>query len=212
MFTGLIEEVGEIAEARPRAGGRDLLVRAPGMAPDLTFGESVAVSGVCLTVEGSEGSTFRAHAGEETLRRSTLGQAKVGTRVNLERALLPGQRLGGHFVQGHVDGVGTVRAIRPSGATTWIEIDAPAELVCYLAPKGSLAIDGISLTVVESRNATFSVAIIPHTLEHTNLRERRPNDPVNLEVDVLAKYVERLLTARQQGGGISEEFLREHGF
>ena len=212
MFTGLIQEVGEVAGVRPRANGRDLVVRAPGMASDLTIGESVAANGVCLTVEACDGSTFSAHAGEETLARSTLSGARVGWRLNLERALLPGQRLGGHFVQGHVDGMGAVKAVRASGTTTWLEIDAPPELSRYTAPKGSIAIDGISLTIVECRGATFSVAIIPHTLAETNLGERRPGDRVNLETDVLAKYVERLLAAREDRPGLTEDFLREHGF
>ncbi|MBM3473570.1 MAG: riboflavin synthase [Armatimonadetes bacterium] len=212
MFTGLIQEVGEITDTRPRAGGRDLVLRAPGMASDLAVGESVAVNGVCLTVEACDAATFRAHAGEETLNRTTLSEVRVGSRLNLERALLPGQRLGGHFVQGHVDGVGSVRAVRPSGTTTWFEIDAPPELSRTIAPKGSIAIDGISLTVVECRGATFSVAIIPHTLAETNLGERRPGERVNLETDVLAKYVERLLAAREDRPGLTEDFLREHGF
>jgi len=212
VFTGLIQEIGEIAHTQPRAGGRDLVVRAPGMAPDLALGESIAVSGVCLTVEASDASTFTAHAGEETLSRTTIGQAANGARVNLERALLPGSRLGGHFVQGHVDGLGTVRAARPSGTTTWLEIDAPPELERYLAPKGSVAVDGVSLTVVECRGSSFSLAIIPHTLAETNLDDRRPGDSVNLEADVLAKYVERLLAAREGRTGLTEGFLREHGF
>lgn len=212
MFTGLIQEIGEIAESRPRAGGRDLVLRAPGMAGDLALGESVAVNGVCLTVEAHDGSTFRVHAGEETLRLTTVGQAGAGVRVNLERALLPGSRLGGHFVQGHVDGMGTVRALRPSGSTLWLEIDAPPELARYLAPKGSVAVDGVSLTVVDCREATFSLAIIPHTLAETNLGDRRAGDRVNLEADVLAKYVEQLLAAREARPGLTEAFLRDHGF
>jgi len=212
VFTGLIQEVGEIAESRPRAGGRDLTVRAPGMAADLALGESVAISGVCLTVEASEASTFRVHAGEETLRRTTIGQAGHGARVNLERALLPTSRLGGHFVQGHVDGLGILSAVRPSGTTLWFEIEAPPDLEPYLAPKGSVAVDGVSLTLVECRGARFSLAIIPHTVAETNLGDRRAGEAVNLEADVLAKYVERLLAAREGRTGLTEEFLREHGF
>jgi len=212
VFTGLIQEVGEITDTRPRAGGRDLVVRAPGMAADLALGESIAVSGACLTVEGFDETTFRAHAGEETLRRTTVGEARVGARVNLERALLPGQRLGGHFVQGHVDGIGTVNAVRPSGTTVWLQIDTPPELSRYIAHKGSIAIDGVSLTVVECSGVGFTVAVIPHTLAETNLSDRRPGDHVNLETDVLAKYVERLLAAREERPGLTEAFLREQGF
>jgi riboflavin synthase len=212
VFTGLIEEVGAIAEARPRGGGRDIAIRAPGMAAGLTLGESVAISGACLTVEAFDASAFTVHAGEETLRRTTIGEARVGARLNLERALLPGRRLGGHFVQGHVDGLATLLAVRPSGTTVWFEIEAASELARYIAPKGSIAVDGISLTVVESEGGRFSVAVIPHTLAETNLGDRRPGDRMNLEVDVLAKYVERLLAAREGNEGITEEFLREHGF
>ncbi len=213
MFTGLIEEVGVIAEAGPRAGGRDLVVRAPGMAAELTLGESVAVSGVCLTVERHDQSTFACHAGEETLRRATVANWRSGTPVNLERALLPGTRMGGHFVQGHVDGIGLVRAVRPAGSTIWFEFEAPVELAPYLAPKGSIAVDGISLTVVESQDTRFSIAIIPHTLAKTTLRERQPGARVNLEGDVLAKYVERILAVREgKAGGLTEEYLREQGF
>lgn len=199
-------------ETRPRQGGRDIIIRAPGMALDLTIGESIAINGACLTVEAFDQATFRVHAGEETLRRTTLGQAKVGARLNLERALLPGERLGGHFVQGHVDGVGLVHSVRPSGSTVWLEIMTPDDLAPYIAPKGSIAVDGISLTVVQCADNRFSIAIIPYTLSHTNIGDRRPGDAVNLEVDILAKYVERYLAARERRSGLSVEFLREHGF
>jgi riboflavin synthase len=213
VFTGLIEEVGEVLEARPREGGRDVVIRAPGMSADLEPGESVAINGACLTVEAFDGATFTAHAGEETLRRTTLADLSRGSLVNLERALLPGKPLGGHFVQGHVDGAGTVRAVRPAGTTVWLEFQAPRELMRYIVEKGSITVDGISLTVVDCTGDTFSVAIIPHTLSETALRVRRPGDRVNLEVDVLAKYVEKLLAARLgQDQGVTEEFLREHGF
>ena len=213
MFTGLVEEVGEILELRPRDGGRDVIVRALEMAPDLELGESIAVNGVCLTAESFDSATFTAHAGEETLRRTTLGTLARGSVVNLERALTPGKRLGGHFVQGHVDDVGSIRAVRPSGTTVYFEFDAPRELLRYVVEKGSITVDGISLTVVDCSATTFSVAIIPHTLAQTALRTRRAGDRVNLEVDLLAKYVEKLLGPRAAGsGGITESFLSEHGF
>ncbi len=213
MFTGLIEEVGEVIRAVARAGGLDISVSAPGMARDLSVGESVSISGACLTVERHDDATFTAHAGEETLRRTTLSEARPGMGVNLERALLPGSRLGGHFVQGHVDGIGMVKARRASGSTVWFELEAPAELRPYIASKGSIAVDGISLTVVDCAEAGFTVAIIPHTLEQTALRARQPGDRVNLEVDVLAKYVAKLL-GRTEGRGptLTEEYLREQGF
>jgi riboflavin synthase len=213
VFTGLIEEVGAITEARPRSGGRDLVVRAPGMAGELAAGESIAVNGVCLTVERQDAATFTCHAGEETLSRTTLAELGPGARVNLERALLPGSRLGGHFVQGHVDGLGTVAARRPSGTTVWFEIEPPAELARYIAPKGSIAVDGISLTVAECEGSRFAVAIIPHTLAQTALDDRRAGDRVNLEVDILAKYVERILASREGAPGrLTEAYLRDHGF
>ncbi len=213
MFTGLIEEVGEIRRMQPRAGGVDIVVHAPGIAAELTIGESVSISGACLTVEGHDQSTLTAHAGEETLRRTTLREARTGTRVNLERALLPGSRLGGHFVQGHVDGIGSVAARRSAGSTVWFEFGAPPELAAYIASKGSIAVDGISLTVVECADVQFSVAIIPHTLKETTLGERQPGDRVNLEVDVLAKYVAKLLPTRQDAGSkLTEEYLRQQGF
>ena len=213
MFTGLVAEVGEVAETRAREGGRDLVIRAPGMAPDLKLGESIAINGVCLTVESFTDSTFTAHAGEETLKRTTTGELSRGSAVNLERALLPGERLGGHFVQGHVDGVGRVRAVRRSGTTVYFEFEPPAELLRYIAEKGSITVDGISLTVVDCPQGAFSVAIIPHTLAQTALRDRKVGDRVNLEVDVLAKYVEKLIATRLgDPGGITEDFLREHGF
>lgn len=212
MFTGLIQEVGELWDRRPREGGLDLTIRAPGMASELMIGESVAINGACLTVEGFDPSTFRVHAGEETLRRTTLGQLHRGSRLNLERALLPGQRLGGHFVQGHVDGIGVVSSLRPSGSTLWLEIDAPLDVTPYIVPKGSVAVDGISLTVTKCVESRFTVAIIPHTLSHTNIGDRRPGDRVNLEADILAKYVERYLAIREGQSGLTVEFLRERGF
>ncbi|HJN16435.1 MAG TPA: riboflavin synthase [Armatimonadota bacterium] len=213
MFTGLVEEVGEITELRPREGGRDVVIHAPGMGSDLELGESVAVNGTCLTVEHCDASGFTAHAGEETLRRTTLGTLSRGSAVNIERALTPHKRLGGHFVQGHVDGVGSVRAVRPTGTTVHFDLDAPRELLRYVVEKGSITVAGISLTVVDCSATTFSVAVIPHTLAETALGARRAGDKVNIEVDVLAKYVEKLLAPRTgEGGGITESFLREHGF
>jgi riboflavin synthase len=213
VFTGLIEEVGEVRRTQPRGGGLDVVIRATGMAAELAVGESVSINGACLTVECQDQSTFTAHAGEETLHRTTLREVRPGVKVNLERALMPGSRLGGHFVQGHVDGVGRLSDRRPAGSTVWFEFEAPPELAAYIAPKGSIAVDGISLTVVECAETRFSVAIIPHTLDQTTLGLLSPGDRVNLEVDVLAKYVARLLAAGQATGeGLTAEYLREQGF
>ena len=213
MFTGLIQEVGTIAGARPVGGGRQLTIEAPGRGPQCEVGESIAISGPCLTVEEASARGFVCHAGAETLERSTLGQLQVGARVNLERALAVGDRMGGHFVQGHVDCVGEIAARRDEGTTAWFEFAIPEEYMRYLAPKGSVAVDGISLTVTEVGEKVFSVAIIPHTLANTTLADARAGDAVNVETDILAKYVERLLQRGSAGApGMTEGFLAEHGF
>lgn len=214
MFTGLIQEVGTIAAVRPVGGGRELQIDAPAIGPECEVGESIAISGPCLTVEKTTSRGFVCHAGAETLERSTLARLGVGAKVNLERALAVGARLGGHFVQGHVDCVGEVAGRRAEGSTAWFDFVLPEEFVRYLVPKGSVAVDGISLTVTEVGEDVFSVAIIPHTLANTTLADARPGDAVNVEVDVLAKYVERLLGHAASGNdeGMTEGFLAEHGF
>ncbi len=214
MFTGLIQDVGTIADVRPVGGGRELGIEAATVGPECKVGESIAVSGACLTVEEISDRGFVCHAGAETLERSTLGQLGVGAKVNLERALAVGDRLGGHFVQGHVDCTGKVIARRDEGSTAWFDFAIPEDFMRYVVPKGSVAIDGISLTVTEVQEGAFSVAVIPHTLAKTTLATARPGDAVNVEVDVLAKYVERLLGQRESGDdtGLTEELLAEHGF
>jgi len=212
MFTGLIQEVGTVVADRSVGGGRQLQVEAPGIGPRCEVGESVAVNGACLTVEEALRNGFVCHAGTETLERSTLGRLPVGSRVNLERALAVGDRLGGHFVQGHVDCVGEVRGRREQGSTAWFEFALPEQFMRYLVPKGSVAVDGISLTVTQVSGDTFSVAIIPHTLANTTLAQAGRGHAVNVETDVLAKYVERLLGQHGAPGGITEDFLTEHGF
>jgi riboflavin synthase len=170
------------------------------LAGELTSGDSVAVNGVCLTATAISGETFAADVMQETLRRSSLAEATGGTPVNLELPLRAGDRLGGHVVQGHVDGVGTVRDARDDGFARVVSIGAPADLLRYVVEKGSIAVDGISLTVVEVSDDWFSVSLIPETLERTNLGTAAAGQPVNLEVDVLAKYVEKLTSAQREAG------------
>jgi riboflavin synthase len=189
MFTGLVETLGRIERASDDgAGGRHLIVAAD-FASELTLGESVAVNGVCLTVVERDAQTFRFQAGPETLQRSNLGELVPGDRVNLERSLRLSDRLGGHLVQGHVDGLGRVaaRATQADWETFWFT--GPADLVKFLVSKGSVAVDGISLTVVDVTRDEFSVALIPHTLAVTTLGFKQPGASVNLEMDVLAKYL-----------------------
>ncbi len=194
MFTGIVEATGEVDALRPQPGGARLAVRAPeGWArPDP--GSSLAVNGACLTLVAWEGPCFAADLSTETLVRTTFGGLRPGDRVNLERPLALGAPLGGHLVTGHVDAVGTVTAHRPEGEGSVLRVRAPGELAPLLVHKGSIAVDGVSLTVADLAEDEFSVALIPYTLEHTTLGVRRPGDPVNLEADLLGKYVARLLT------------------
>jgi riboflavin synthase len=193
VFTGLIEDVGEVTGAAGRSDRLVLTVRPRRLdAAALALGESVAIDGVCLTVTERGARGFEVLAGAETLERTTLGRLRPGARVNLERSLRVGDRLGGHFVQGHVDGVGKLVARRDRGANLELELRVPVELARYLVEKGSVAIDGISLTVNRVTGPVISVALIPHTAQETTLADRRVGDPVNLEVDMLAKYIEKL--------------------
>ncbi|MDA8146481.1 MAG: riboflavin synthase [Thermaerobacter sp.] len=208
MFTGIVEDLGEVREMLRRGRARELLVRSSRLAGELAVGDSVAVDGVCLTATWLGPDAFRADLSPLTAERTTLGEAGPGRRVNLEAALRLGGRLGGHLVTGHVDGVGTVRQVR-RGAEEWeLEIAFPGELAPYLVPRGSVAVDGVSLTVAAVDGGSFRVQLIPHTARHTTLGERRVGDRVNLEGDLLGKYV---LRARG-GGGITLSQLAEQGF
>ena len=213
MFTGIIEEIGTVESIQVGGTSARLRLRAPIVCADLHEGDSVSVNGVCLTAVELRGASFDADASPETLRRSSLGRLQPGALVNLERALLPTSRLGGHIVQGHVDGTGEVVEARPVGdGNWWLSVRYPAELDRYLVSKGSVAVDGISLTIASIESGVFGVAIIPHTWEHTNLRARRPGDVVNLETDILAKYVEKLLAGAPAASPLSVEKLLDMGY
>lgn len=211
MFTGIIEETGVLKEQN----GGNLVIQADKVLEDVHLGDSIAVNGVCLTVTEFQKNWFRADVMAETLRRSSLGTLKKGSRVNLERAMAADGRFGGHIVSGHIDGTGTVENMQREGNAIWVTISCGAALLRYIAEKGSIAIDGISLTVAEVRENGFRVSIIPHTGEETTLLARRTGDMVNLETDIIAKYVERLMfpkEAEEKKSGIDLEFLRENGF
>lgn len=191
MFTGLIEATGTVSASAESAAGRRLSIAAP-CAGELTLGESVAVSGVCLTVIATDASTFTADVSPETLRVTTLGGVAIGQRVNLERSLRADARLGGHFVLGHVDAVADVREWRADGDSWWLEVSLPMGMAAWVVTKGSIAVDGISLTVATLGTDRFGIQIIPHTRAATTLADRRPGDHVNLEADIIGKYAARL--------------------
>jgi len=192
VFTGLIEELGTIAERLPESEGGAQLVISASFADELQAGDSVAVNGVCLTAMNPGNGTFSADAMAVTLDRSSLGDIEPGGVVNLERALRADGRLGGHIVQGHVDGVGTVSATKPDGNALVVSVEAPSDLMRYMVPKGSIALDGVSLTLAEVREDGFDVWLIPETCERTRIGSAEVGMRVNLEVDILAKYVEKL--------------------
>jgi len=218
MFTGIIETLGTIAAMEPRGGDLRLKVRAPGMdLGDTKLGDSIAVNGVCLTVTELGGGQFAADVSRESLSVTTLGDLGVGDRVNLERALTLNTRLGGHLVSGHVDGVGELLSMHPDARSTRVQFRAPDALARYIAAKGSITIDGTSLTVNGVDGASFDVNIIPHTWELTRFSVYRVGSRVNLEVDLIARYLERLMLgdrAAQPGAssGLSEDWLAEQGF
>jgi len=218
MFTGIIEAKGEIQSLAPRGGDVALTVLTGALdLGDVQLGDSIAVNGVCLTVTSLPGRGFTADVSGETLALTSLGALKAGSKVNLEKALTPTTRLGGHLVSGHVDGVGTVRNLRPDARSTRIDIEAPAALARYIAQKGSITVDGVSLTVNSVSGAVFSLNIIPHTQDMTTIGTWQAGTRVNLEVDIIARYLERLLLGERAaepgaGEGLSMAFLAEHGF
>ena len=200
MFTGIVEELGTVAAVEDQGDAIRLGVRATTVLEDVGLGDSIAVNGCCLTVTTVDGDLWTADVMQETLDKTSLRGVRPGDRVNLERAVTADKRLGGHIVQGHVDGVGEVVSRTPSEHWEVVEISMPPALSRYLVDKGSITVDGVSLTVVEAGDDRFTVSLIPETLARTTLGSRQPGDRVNLEVDVIAKYVERLLPHTTQGG------------
>jgi riboflavin synthase len=192
VFTGLVADLGTVAEVHATTDGVRLAIESP-LAGELHEGDSVAVNGVCLTAVGLCGDRFGADVMHETLRRSSLAEVQAGTKVNLELPVKADDRLGGHIVQGHVDGVGAISDTREDGFARVVTIEAEPDLLRYVVEKGSIAVDGVSLTVARVDGDSFDVSLIPETLQRTNLGEARPGAPVNLEVDILAKYVEKLV-------------------
>lgn len=205
MFTGLVTDLGTVERVTP-GPVTDLWISSS--FGDFVMGESIACDGVCLTVVGWKGGSFKVQAAPETLERSTLGSWVAGTRVNLERALRLGDRLGGHWVQGHVDAVGTLRDVRPEGGTLVLRFSLPPSIAAFFVEKGSVCIDGVSLTVTAVGADSFSVMLIPETQQKTSLGRKRPGDPVNLEADIIGKYVARMLGGR---GGLTVEQLAAAG-
>ncbi len=219
MFTGLVAEKGTVRDIRRARDACVLTIGCKKVLSGTNVGDSIMVNGVCLTVTSLAEDAFTADMMAETLSRSSFGSLSPGARVNLERAMPADGRFGGHIVSGHSDGTGTIRCVRREGNAVWYTVEAAPDLMRYIVEKGSIAIDGISLTVAGVDEAGFSVSIIPHTLSETTLPDRREGDSVNLECDIIGKYVERLLThptgeGREQpsGGRLTEEFLRECGF
>jgi riboflavin synthase len=212
VFTGLVQDIGTVERVIP-GGMTELWIRTALGAAEFALGESIAVDGACLTVVERAGQSFRVQASPETLRRTTLGRLAPGARVNLERALRLSDRLGGHLVQGHVDAIAEVLSRQPEGGSLVMGFTLPAALAPFFIEKGSVAVDGVSLTVNEVRDDRFSVALIPETQERTTLAEKAVGAPVNLEADLIGKYVARLYGARAgRQGGLSEEALRAAGF
>lgn len=217
MFTGIVEEVGRIARIQPGASSAVLHIRAETVLGDLKIGDSVAVNGVCLTVTSLQKDGFTADVMHETLRRSGLGGLRAGSPVNLERAMAANGRFGGHIVSGHVDGQGTVTRVERDDNAVWFTIAAAPSVLRYVVEKGSITIDGISLTVARVSGTDFAVSIIPHTAAATTLGQRRPGDKVNLENDIIGKYVEKLLAPApaeepSKGGAITKDFLARCGY
>ena len=196
MFTGIVEELGEVVSVQPQAEAARLTIRGRKVVPGAGHGDSIAVNGVCLTVVEADGDTFTADVMAETLDRSSLGALAAGSRVNLERPVTLADRLGGHLVQGHVDGTGLIVSRTPAEHWELVRVSLPAPLARYVVEKGSITVDGVSLTVVGVGQDWFTVSLIPTTLELTTLGRKQPGEPVNLEVDVIAKYVEKLMEAR----------------
>lgn len=215
MFTGIVEEVGTVREIRKGQTSSFIEIQAKTVLSDVHIGDSIAVNGVCLTVTEFSADSFRADVMNETLNRSSLGSLRSGSHVNLERAMPANGRFGGHIVSGHIDGTGVITDIRRDGISVWYTIGTTAAVMRYIVEKGSVAIDGISLTVAKVTDSSFSVSIIPHTAEQTVLSYKKTGDTVNLENDIIGKYVEKLMNPQnslKEPNGITMEFLAKNGF
>ena len=216
MFTGIVEEIGQIAAIRKGSASAVLSIIASKLLEGTSIGDSIAVNGICLTVTGMQERSFTADVMAETLRRSSLGVLGKGAAVNLERAMAADGRFGGHIVSGHIDGTGEIVSMQREDNAVWVEVETPPQLLRYIVEKGSIAIDGISLTVAKVTDSSFSVSLIPHTGEETTLLSKKVGDPVNLENDIVGKYVERFLTfekpAETSCQSVDLAFLAEHGF
>ena len=211
MFTGIIEEIGTVRRIEHGAKGARLTIQAKTVLEDTRIGDSIATNGVCLTVVSMTGDSFSADVMAESLLRSSLGTLQGGSPVNLERAMAANGRFGGHIVSGHIDGTGTIASQKREDNAVWVKVKTPAPLLRYIVEKGSIAIDGVSLTVAAVTETDFSVSIIPHTGAQTILLGKKPGEPVNLECDVIGKYVEKLIQPHKTGG-ISTDFLAANGF
>jgi riboflavin synthase len=214
MFTGIIEHLGTVDSLKIHEAGGRVTIHAPTVAPQLAVANSIAVDGCCLTVVALNGERFSADLSGETLRKTSLGEWKKGTRVNLEQPMTAGKEFGGHFVLGHVDTVGRVARLEAEGENWWYGVEVPTSFAKYIVPQGSISIDGISLTVARWNGSVAEVAVIPFTYEHTNIKDKKVGDAVNLEGDVLGKYVERYLEARASAktSSLTIERLVEQGF
>ncbi len=218
MFTGIVEHLGTVESLSLQADGGRVTIHAPTLASKLAVSNSIAVNGCCLTIVAVNKDLFSADLSGETIRKTSFGATSVafqkGARVNLEQPLTAGKEFGGHFVLGHVDGTGSVAHLRPEGENWWYGVEVPEDFARYIVPKGSITIDGVSLTVANWQDGIAEIAVIPYTYEHTNIRDRKSGDAVNLEGDILGKYVERYLEARSSKPTtkISLAELTEQGF
>ncbi len=215
MFTGIVEEVGHVADLQIGEKFSRIKIYATKVLEQTQIGDSIATNGVCLTITNRTADSFEADIMGETLRKSNLGSLRRGEAVNLERAMRLESRLGGHLVSGHIDGIGEIVSMTKEKEATWMTLKASADILRYIVVKGSIAIDGVSLTIADVTAAYFKVSIIPHTQSHTILPMKKVMDKVNLEVDLIGKYVEKLLGSTHvthKGNGMNEDFLRKHGF
>jgi len=213
MFTGIVEELGEVIECRPTATGFDLSVQCSTVLEDTKLGDSIAVNGVCLTVTEFNRTGFTAGLAPETRSRTNLDSLKSGARVNLERSVTPSTRMGGHFVQGHVDATGIIKSFNVDKDALWVAIEVPEDLMRYIVTKGYITLDGTSLTVVDTGNNWFNVTLVAYTQQHIVMPTKSIGDAVNIEVDVLGKYVERLIEHRTTTTtSVTNEFLKENGY